>query len=71
MKTLKLFGFVLFLIMFAFSDAAKAQLVRPCFTSRDYTPLCGTDCKTYANHSVLRCAKRDNPELRLLYYGPC
>jgi len=41
----------------------------PC--TREYTPICGTDGRTYNNHCLFKQGQCRNPALEIAYYGVC
>ncbi|CAG0910451.1 unnamed protein product [Cyprideis torosa] len=54
--------------------AAPSEAQNGCgisFCTADYTPVCGTDRKTYSNMCNLRKARCNNPGLRKAYNGEC
>ncbi|KAK9508104.1 hypothetical protein O3M35_007840 [Rhynocoris fuscipes] len=53
------------------SDEEATNLQEDCACNRMLLPVCGSDGVTYANPCLLNCAKRSNPELTLVRYGPC
>nr|AHX25877.1 Kazal-type serine protease inhibitor [Helicoverpa armigera] len=42
-----------------------------CFCHMNYSPVCGTDGKTYGNKCALDCEKKRNPGLNLKHDRPC
>ncbi|CAG0906268.1 unnamed protein product [Cyprideis torosa] len=65
---------LLFLATALIYFAAPSEAQNGCgisFCTDDYTPVCGTDRKTYSNMCNLRNARCNNPGLRKAYNGEC
>lgn len=53
------------------SDIERAIKRRPCTCARTYSPLCGTDKRTYANTCKFICAQRSSRRLKIGHWGVC
>ncbi|KAJ8668621.1 hypothetical protein QAD02_010284 [Eretmocerus hayati] len=43
----------------------------PCAGTLEFSPVCGSNGKTYPNPSALECAKKCKPDLQMVRAGPC
>lgn len=47
------------------------SIMDPCVCPQDYSPICGSDDRTYSNACDFNCEKKRNEELEITHYGEC
>ncbi|CAH2093170.1 unnamed protein product [Euphydryas editha] len=60
-------GVVLLVVTYMSVTSALA----PCVCTRNLTPVCGSDGKTYNNPCLLNCQRLENKDLQIEKFGPC
>lgn len=72
MKQFKLFAiFGVFVLALHSSNSASLTSDNICVCTREYSPICGTDNKTYANKCMFKCEQKHRDDLDVKHAGEC
>ncbi|XP_017768804.1 PREDICTED: serine protease inhibitor dipetalogastin-like [Nicrophorus vespilloides] len=59
------------IIIFTLASVLALVAAEDCICTREFTPVCGSNGKTYSNPCLLKCAQKSDEALEFVYPGTC